>query len=523
MLFFAAAFLYSVFHLFGVTGPSVAPAHTVHESRSVSLSSVLLVDGVPLRHASAGDATSIVILDAPVEGDPVTPSLTACAATPGHPLVAASATTAVDGPRASIADPTACLAALAAAPSRQVRRFAATFDVSTGADVSFATVLGENTSAPIVSAWWARLPLERRTVLTGALPGVVGNLEGLPYSARDLANRVTLTTTIAQVQSDLDSDERAGARSSGRKANAGDDTRRLTMLQQISEALRPGSEGDTSPRSLLSLDTVFPGRAAVAVGDVDTAQSVSYMIPGMLYTVSNQIGFWTDRAAALHAEQTFWANDLATPTSPALTTATVAWMGYRTPDLTNVLDLRLAQAGATHLEDAVEGLDAVRASSPPRLNLIAHSYGSTTATIALSSGTIHADSLTVLGSPGSVVPKASDLAVTTGDVYAAAAPLDPVAGSAFFGADPGASGFGATLLSVAGGTDPYTHEHLTGTISHNGYFVPGSQSMRNLALIGIGHASVAGGRLPGPDAPVEVAGPNLSYVRPQDVNRGALV
>jgi hypothetical protein len=294
---------------------------------------------------------------------------------------------------------------------------------------------------------------------------------------------------------------------------------RLTMLQQVDLALDKGREQNVSVRQLVSLDTVFPGKAAISVGDLDTARNVSVMVPGMLYTVSNQITFWTDRASALQSSQTFWSNNLATATSAPTSSAVVAWMGYRTPGLTNVLSLDLAKVGAVHLEDAVRGIDAVRSENEPRVTVIAHSYGSTAATIALSSHTIHVDDLVVLGSPGSVVPDAARLEVTSGNVYAAAAPLDPVAGSRVFGADPGATGFGATLLDVGSATDPFTEQRLTGTLSHNGYFVPGSQSMRNLALIGIGRGDLTGGHVPDPTIPHLVSAPSLAYVRPQDVYR----
>ncbi|BDZ49890.1 hypothetical protein GCM10025867_21310 [Frondihabitans sucicola] len=268
---------------------------------------------------------------------------------------------------------------------------------------------------------------------------------------------------------------------------------------------------------------MFPGKAAVSVGDVDTADNVTMMVPGMLYTVSNQITWWTDRAADLHSEQDFWSNTLATDaTTRSASNATIAWMGYRTPDLTNVLGLSLAKVGAVHLEDAVQGLAAARIGTEPHVTLIAHSYGSTTATIALTSGKIHVDSFVVLGSPGSVVSKANKLAVTRGNVFAAAAALDPVAGSGVFGADPGSTLFGATLLNVGGGTDPYTEQHLSAVLTHNRYFTPGSRSMRNLALIGIGRASLAGGRVPQPDTPQLANQPSLAFVRPQDVYRESL-
>ena len=57
--------------------------------------------------------------------------------------------------------------------------------------------------------------------------------------------------------------------------------------------------------------------------------------------------------------------------------------------------------------------------------------------------------------------------------------------TAFYGSDPGAASYGAHPMSVDGGTDAITHRQLSASYGHNGYFDVGSESLRNLALIGI--------------------------------------
>lgn len=505
MLLVVAAILYSSVHVLGVAGSPAVPVHqAVSDAPPVTVSLVSAVR----RAEVLPQRSTAVELSAPVEGVPESSTdLSSCGAVDG---TASAATTSGDI-RAS-----ACLSQLADVEPAVLGRFARSFDSDDSSAVTFATALGERGSATATSVWWHDLTAARQTELVADLPSVVGNLEGVPYDTRDLANRLTLSSTVAHLRGEVD------AQGSG-FLGASADSRRLVMLQQVEIALDRGREGDDAKRSLLSLDTVFPGKAAVAVGDVDTADNVTMMVPGMLYTVSNQITWWTDRAADLHSAQDFWSSTLATDaTASAATNATIAWMGYRTPDLTNVLGLSLAEAGAVHLEDAVQGLTAARAGSEPHVTLIAHSYGSTTASIALTSGKIHVDSFVALGSPGSVVAKAGDLAVTRGQVYAAAAALDPVAGSGFFGADPGSTLYGATLLDVAGGTDPFTEQSLSAVLTHNRYFTPGSQSMRNLALIGTGHGDLAEGRQPIPGGPQPTDQPTLALVRPQDVNRESL-
>jgi len=78
------------------------------------------------------------------------------------------------------------------------------------------------------------------------------------------------------------------------------------------------------------------------------------------------------------------------------------------------------------------------------------------------------------------------LNVRNGNVFAGEADWDWIPNSSFFGSDPGSASYGAKRMNVAGGVDVITGESLIGSIGHNEYFAPGSESMRNIALIGIG-------------------------------------
>jgi len=75
-------------------------------------------------------------------------------------------------------------------------------------------------------------------------------------------------------------------------------------------------------------------------------------------------------------------------------------------------------------------------------------------------------------------------------VWVGEAAWDPVPNSAFFGSDPGSPEFGAHHLGVEGGVDLITNEMLSASVGHNGYFGAGSESVRNLALIGIGQSQL---------------------------------
>ena len=502
VLFLVAAILSASIHLAGVVEvPGVPPAASA-ASPSGSGLAVLPQPGADVtlaalvtRSDDAAPSAGVVTPSAPAEA---TEPLAACAA------IAARPTDPSPGDYAT--DPTAeaCLDGLARASSSEVSRWAASFDADGDTASTVVAALTRGVDAPRTAAWWAGLDGSRQLSLTGDLPGVVGELEGVPYDVRDQANRLFLAAATSELRARLDS----GLEQDG-------DAARLGMLQQVQLALRDHEAGDAD-RQLVVLDTVMPGRAAVAIGHLDTADDVSVLVPGMFFTVGGQLVDWSTTAGELWDEQRSWSYLLGRPDAQLDTTAVVAWMGYRTPDLTNVYDLGLATAGAERLEDAISGLDAARASDPARVTVIAHSYGSTTATLALSSGRVSVDSLALLGSPGSVVPTVGELAVTDGDVYAAAGSFDPVAGSGYFGADPATGGFGAVILHTGGGADSVTGRALGAALGHNDYLRPGTESLRSLALVGLGRGDLVDGRAPSPDDPTPAA-PDISLVRPQDV------
>jgi hypothetical protein len=336
--------------------------------------------------------------------------------------------------------------------------------------------------------WWNSLSVTVRNRLTSAAPHLVGNLPGIPFATRDAANRALLQETINQLEL------KAGAVVG--RGEATEITARLAMLHEIELALEP--QASEPGRSIISLDTVWPGRAAIAIGDVVAADYVSYLIPGMFFTIEGQIVDWSETAVELYNEQDDWLRLLGR-TDPGLrgkSVATVAWMGYETPSLFTVGSERLADIGALYLDSAMDSLYAERGDDRPFVSLIAHSYGSTAAMKALVSGNFEVDSFTVVGSPGSAAQSVDDLHVRGRNVFVGEASWDPVVGTGYFGHDPGAPSYGAQPMSVAGGVDLITKEELAASVGHNGYFSPHSESLRNMALIGIGRGSLVTGGTP---------------------------
>ena len=465
MLFDVAALVIASVALGGATGAFVVP----EVSRPGEPTAIVALESAASGSTAAFSGTS----EAGVTSAPVTtistpelsPDLTV-------PTLSATSTAAeaVDESLLPRLGGRALLDQLALLSTRDITSF-----VSSNPD-AVSKLLLNPPSAKAVSGWWSLVPDDARDSLIAGVPELIGNLDGLPVALRDDANRVFLRQTISTVEDSLPSLGRA------EEADAG---QRLHMLKEIEESLvtAPGEP----QRSLLSVDTAWPGRAAVVVGDLQTADYVSYMVPGMFFTVDGQMVDWTIIAQDLYDEQVGWTVKLA-GTDPSLvgkTVATVAWIGYQTPGITDIASLDLAKQGAQYISSAVHGVLASRTGDEPYVTLVTHSYGSTAVLMALADGAVTADSLVIIGSPGSAAQTVDDIGMPADKVFVGEAAWDPVVNSAFFGSDPGSAAFGASKMNVAGGTDPLSGKTLAGASGHLGYFDAGTEAMRNMALVGL--------------------------------------
>jgi hypothetical protein len=291
----------------------------------------------------------------------------------------------------------------------------------------------------VVAAWWAALPDRDRRRMPGHMPDVIGNLAGVDYSARDRANRSELTRRIADMVT----------LSRHRQMNESE-TQELAALHAIESAL----VYTAVPRSLVELTTDQPPLAAISVGNLDTARLVTFAVPGMAtYTTDMQL--WTRAAKNIYDAQA---------AAGASGQAVVAWIGYRTPPVgVEATRDAYAERGAELLERDILGLRASRGDgAQPIVNIVAHSYGATTAAKALATE-LGVRSFVMLGSAGvdsslSTVDRLHSELVFSGeaakDTQARWGRVERV--------DPSLPGFGALHLGVDG--DPI--EHLLPVTGH---------------------------------------------------------
>lgn len=364
-----------------------------------------------------------------------------------------------------------------------------------------------------VAAWWSGMngpasgaPSAAQAALIAVLPAVIGNLGGVAYWARDAANRITLEHRIAAAKKAVADTKAAlplggiGGTGMGGTNWATDDyfnaTHNLKALRSIKKALEPDASGIA--RALVSLSDDSPPLAAVSVGDLDTAANVTYAVPGMGTDTSNMRG-WATTAQRVHGEQTV-------VTDHGLDSAVVAWIGYETPPVPlspdvnfDVFDDERAKTGGAQLARDIQGWRAVRSDGMAPLNVIAHSYGTTTAAYALAQQDLNVASFVALGSAGMPTSVASADELHADRVYAGQAQnvLPGLEGGdgdqwAWIGrsgsgrSDPMHPDFGAIRFGTNGNEEKELHgvdDHsIAMTAPDHGYLDNETESLRNSAL-----------------------------------------
>ncbi|MBN9613060.1 MAG: hypothetical protein J0H64_06305, partial [Actinobacteria bacterium] len=168
--------------------------------------------------------------------------------------------------------------------------------------------------------------------------------------------------------------------------------------------------------------------AAISLGDPDTAERVAVNVSGMNSDM-------TSIGNGVHAAESLLRAALQENGEQSY--AIVTWIGYRSPSATEVRFQDRADSGARELSRYIDGTFAARAASgnPMKgLAVYAHSYGSTTASLALMQIQHKIDTFVAYGSACS--PKEVTVAKMNGaSVFSTAARGDNVAWAGFTGTD----------------------------------------------------------------------------------------
>ncbi len=325
-----------------------------------------------------------------------------------------------------------------------------------GSDPDFAARLAAMQDADAVAEWWQSLappvgedeePVAsaEQLALLAAAPALFGNLNGIWYTHRDLANRDAFASEydrLKAIDAEFDALRGTGVNDPGTEA--------LQYLAEqgynVSTFFAALHEAEAIDATLLGAgDYTYqfvlyqpgdPTFAAVSVGNMDTATQVTTAVPGMGSTVTKSLHEWTLSAQNIYNEQSA-INELH-GTEGGL--AVVAWIGYDSPqmigDVANnapdehlqVLSSESAVNGAPNLIDFLEGVTSTQDwDAGENLSVIAHSYGTTVASLALTETPV--ENFIMLGSAGldNSIPDASYLQVDPDNVWASEASGDNIA------------------------------------------------------------------------------------------------
>ncbi len=335
-----------------------------------------------------------------------------------------------------IAEQLSCFAAAEQRAAVAIAAAVAQLDAVSGRSDVVAPAPLPSDPVELHQAWQGLSPAERDTHF--ANDNYLGNRDGLPAVDRDRYNRRKLADELA----------RAHAGEPGMVA-------RLRDLRVVRDTI-DAAEG----RMLLVLDTQSGDqtRAAVAIGNPDTADHISVAAPGVNTTVADSFAGMAAEADLLRRTAEFelrstWGRE-------AETVATIAWIGYDTPQfdandlfsrqaIDGMLDLAgtaSARVAAPELDRFYDGLAAAH-NGDPHLVAIGHSYGALVTGLALQQpGSPVIDDVLVYGSPGTGSGGCDDgldrLQVRAGHAYEMTADHDVVAHLSRFGCSPGyQSGF----------------------------------------------------------------------------------
>ena len=363
-----------------------------------------------------------------------------------------------------------------------------------------------------VSVWWKLLSDSEREALINKDPEKYGNLDGIDmasrakandlvlYGRRDAAgNRIAGTGLLEQARqeyNELEAEFKAEQEAtrgvvSPKLQELGRRREAARIRMQDLEALDKALDG-RSDVSLVTLQAGEPGKnvlAALAIGDVDNAEHVATMVPGMTTNCRD--------STALNLGYAYNLRDAAVRAgADKSNVATIAWLGYDAPpalpDL-SVASTAQAEAGADPLRKFATGIHSWRSERGMDVHqsIIPHSYGSTTAGIAMRSiGKDVVDDFAYTGSPGAGVASVGTLGVDKDHVWVSAVPhhdaVQGVGTDGNFGLDPKTLKGIGHLSGDASGAKGYSTYGLNPVANHSSYFVAPEPGKENHALNDLG-------------------------------------
>ncbi|GGF56804.1 hypothetical protein GCM10011519_33400 [Marmoricola endophyticus] len=351
-------------------------------------------------------------------------------------------------------------------------------------------VYGATSMAPSAAAqWWSTLtPLQQMAAIR--TNPELGNLDGVAYWARDLANRSQIGVYRHQLEQQLAALRALRPDGPTRDVGSADREQQMRLIEDKLKSLKEVARLAEQPdHHVVGLDLSHErAQAIIAQGDLDSARYTSVFTPGLTSTVQgmqdndDDMRSLRDRGArnlvdAMSAAQIHAAGGKAQAYLQAQRqVATVTWLDYQAPQLSSdsmlstnsVASSHTAKEGGAALADFYRGLHQSRTHGvhdDPHVLAMAHSYGTTVQGYAARHHGTGIDTAYFSESPGMAADSADDLVVPHGQVFYSEGDNDQVADARQFGIDPSEMP-GVKHLETRAATDPTTGLPLAGVTKH---------------------------------------------------------
>lgn len=347
--------------------------------------------------------------------------------------------------------------------------------------------------------WWQDLSDPDHARLIATRPVWVGGADGLPVWARHAANTVVLDAEISRRAHLLGLEERILDETGIREQR---DLRGLVKLRALlrDDPNTAGVVDISTPRQERHLYLIdagsYPLKAAVVLGNVETAEILVVHVPGATSTVDLR----------LFREATWMSNlrvEIGRLAGGLDKVAVVDWIGYEAPfDIATrrhlgdsgmsvlvpgeAADDRYAREAAPKLARCAEGLRAL-VGGTVRMVASGHSYGGSVMGLALQQTGVF-DVAMVTGCPGLFANDVSQFKLPQQGLYAAVAPGDIIGMLNIFGVQV-AQIQGVQLLNPLPRATMYpdgSRALLLPPVGHESYYNANTVSLHSLAAVAVG-------------------------------------
>lgn len=331
-----------------------------------------------------------------------------------------------------------------------------------------------------------RLSEEQRMAFLQYAPAFIGNSQGIQYTYRSAAN----LTVLGLFSSNIEHREKYAK-----------DSPLSTEDLVLPDGVRKAAEAMIGQYENLNKDRYDPQiltfevttslvddfhwddvKAAISIGNLDTADSISYLTHGIANNAQENLPHHVTAAKSLYDGENYTLARYEN--SDVSSHATVAWMNFEAPQHPDKYDLSVlnndkAIAGGHRYAQDLDTLNTLRGAENIRLNTVAHSYGTGATFSGMTEMKTPVDSAFFIGSAGlpqDLVEKVKSgeviLAVDSRNIAYAKASEDGIAGlgyAKFWNKANPSELDGATELSAEGG---YTTsgQYLQDTDGHGLYY-----------------------------------------------------